>query len=1119
MLNPKHLPNHSAQGNSIYTSRSTWLLPAILMMILIPCIWIGIPLFHTLVELFAIGIAMMSFVIAWNTYPLSKKPFLLYLGCGYLWVGVIDLAHTLTFADVGVLPVTQVDTTLKLWIIARFFEAFILLSSVQALNKSFNPSILLLSFGLFSFFSIAAVAYGLVPQMLIPGQGLTKVKVFSEYLIIVILLISMFNIYQRREQISLPIARLLLASIACTALAELCFTLYTGLKSVPIVIGHLFKLLSFWLIYRIVIESSLLRPFKSLSRVVSSYDTVTDDTVIVDEHGIIRQANKVVRQRLGRKVIGRHCHDAFHCPEQMRQQCPICQSIELGNSLPNAEFKLLDSQQWFEASVSAIHVSEDFRAMVYSQRNITMRKHAELQFISLNRLYRVLSHANQAIARTSNQNALFQEICNIAVNQGGFKMAWIGVIDGLEVRPEFIAGEESGYLREMHMRVDNSEHGRGPVGTAAKTRQVACVNDVHHDVNFKPWRDAAVKRGYEALAAVPLLLDAQVTAIFTLYSSQKNAFDAQMLELLSSLSTDISAAMFNLKQLHQKQLADETIHKLSSAVEQSHNAVVITTTGGQIEYCNARYCNMTGYEVDETVGHDLEVLRRHLVDEATYGQIISTIEVGESWYGEALNRRKDGSEFWALQNVSPIKNDAGEITHYMSTATDNTELHKAQETIKQLAFYDPLTDLANRRLLLDRLEQAVHLAKRNNSQFGVLLCDLDNFKTVNDSLGHEYGDKLLQHVASILKSVVRDTDTVARLGGDEFVLTVESLTSPDSLIDISDTILKRLAETIELSGNNVSVSSSIGIALYPQDGNKPVTLLRHADLAMYHAKDLGKNLAQFYQSEMNEKAKQRLKLENKLRVAIEHQAFRLLYQPQVDLQSHAIVGFEALIRWVDNDGSIISPLDFIPLAEETGLITQIGDWVIQQAVSDWSALVAYGFGECAMAVNVSAYQFREEAHLHQTIQQALSDHPNCDPKRFVIELTESTLIKDIEDTALALSHIKTLGISVSIDDFGTGYSSLNYLKRLPIDQLKIDRSFVQDLNQDSNDLAIIAAILAMSQKLELKVVAEGVDDAAQSASLRTQGCGYAQGFHFYKPMTLAQLETLASTQPPLKPEN
>lgn len=943
-------------------------------------------LFHTLIELFAICIAIMSFVVSWNTFSFSRNQFLLYLGCGYFWIGLIDLFHTLSFQGFEVFTSLDTGATIQFWIIGRYLEAFILLTAPFTLIKEFKPKSIFFFLGLISAIAIAAIFSELFPKMFIAGEGLTTTKIISEYIIITILIFAALHLRLKRYNIDKSTKSLLLISIYLTILAEFCFTLYAEFSAPAVLIGHIFKFLSFWAIYQALIESALTRPFESLSRVVKSYDSVNEATVIIDQLGVIQQANKIVRDMFDTNVVGKHCHDFLHSRSINKKECSICQSIDRKQSLQDFEFYDEDNLIWYEATLSALHLGENFSTMVHAIREITVRKNAEEQVASLSRVYRVLSHTNQAISRIKDKDALFQKICEIAVNHGGLKMAWIGSFKEHIVHPEFFSGSESGYLEKTEMRIDDSEWSKGPVGVAAKTKQVACVNDVLSDKDFWPWRKAALERGYAALAAVPLFFDGKVIAIFTLYSSQKDVFDSEMTKLLSSLSDDISAALFNM---HQAKLKAE-----------------------------------------------------------------------------------------------------------------------AESTIEQLAFYDPLTKLANRRLLMDRLDQAIISAHRHKEQVAVLLFDLDNFKTVNDSLGHDHGDQLLQHISSILKSYVRAEDTVARFGGDEFTIVISAIKGESCVIDIADKILGELEIPVFLSGNQLVVSSSIGIALYPKDGLKPDALLRSADLAMYHAKDAGKNRFQFFQAEMNIKAKGRLVLENKLRTAVKDENFELHYQPQVNMSDGSIIGFEALIRWTDPEGNRIPPEVFIPLAEETGLIKAIGDWVIKRAFNDWQTLIESGFEKTRMAVNVAAYQFRHANNLCSVIQNMIQTYPSCSAERFTVELTEGTLIEDIDSTIETLNTLKSLGISISIDDFGTGYSSLSYLKRFPIDQLKIDKSFVQDLSSNTSDDAIVTAIIAIAQKLSMKVIAEGVETMVQAKFLKDNKCGFAQGYLFYKPMSLTQLENL-----------
>ena len=991
-MNIKHDKINKLDSNNLSnlrlapTIQQHWRIPLYISIALLVCSTFNSTLFHTLIELFAIGIAIMSFVVSWNTFAFSRNQFLLFLGCGYFWIGLVDLFHTLSFQGLEVFNSLDAEATIQFWIVGRYLEAFVLLLAPLTLVKKLKPKTIFFCIGLIFSTALLIIFSKQFPVLYIEGEGLTTTKIMSEYIIMAILMLAAIHLKLPRYKIEESTKSLLFISILLTILAELCFTLYSGFNAPAMLIGHIFKFLSFWAIYQALIESALTRPFQSLSRVVNSYDSVSEATVIIDQYGIIQQANKIVRDMFDQNVVGKHCHDLLHSHTVSQKDCSICQSIDQKKSLKDFEFFDEEHLKWYEATLSALHLGENFSTMVHALREITIRKNAEEQFASLSRAYRVLSHTNQAITRIKEKDVLFQKICEIAIVHGHLKMAWIGSFNEHIVHPEFFAGSESGYLQKTEMRIDDSEWSKGPVGIAAKTKQVACVNDILIDKDFWPWRKAAIERGYAALAAVPLFFDGKVVAIFTLYASQKDVFDSEMTKLLSSLSDDISAALFNM---HQAKLKAE-----------------------------------------------------------------------------------------------------------------------AEDTIEQLAFYDPLTKLANRRLLMDRLDQAIISAHRHKEQVAVLLFDLDNFKMVNDSLGHDYGDQLLQHISSILKSHVRAEDTVARLGGDEFTVVISAIKGESCVTDIADKILNELEIPVFLSGNQLVVSSSIGIALFPQDGLKPDALLRNADLAMYHAKDAGKNRFQFFQQEMNIKAKGRLVLENKLRKAVKDESFELHYQPQVNMSDGSIIGFEALIRWNDPQGKPISPEVFIPLAEETGLIEAIGDWVIKQAFNDWQTLYDSGFQNTRMAVNVAAYQFRHSNNLCSVIQNMIESYPSCSAERFTVELTEGTLIEDIDSTIETLNTLKSLGISISIDDFGTGYSSLSYLKRFPIDQLKIDKSFVQDLSSNTSDDAIVTAIIAIAQKLDMKVIAEGVETKVQANFLKDNKCGLAQGYLFYKPMTLTQLKNL-----------
>ena len=1087
---------------------ATWWVPLLIVIGLTLINSYNTILFHTLTELFAITIAIISFVVAWNTYSFSRNNYLMFLGVGYFWVGILDLFHTLTFKGLPFFPINDANPTLQIWVIARYFEAMVLLIAPLFITRKLYRGRAFCYCAIFSSLALWAVASGWIPVMHVTGSGLQPIKVASEYIIVAILVAAVIALWHERKNIDRHVLRLIDASIAFTIAAELSFTLYADLQGTMLMVGHLLKFLSFWAVYVALIESSLKEPFKNLSREANTYDAIPDETVVVDAKGIVRQVNEAVRNATDLSTfecIGRHCHELLHPASISIDECPVCQAIEQQRPISNFEFFDSKLEQWHESTLTNIHYSGEMAGMVYVRRNITERKLAQEKFSRLNRLYTVLSHTNKAIVLANNREEMFQRICDIAVQQGGFKMTWIGIIDGDIVSPQKFSGDESGYLKEMQMRVDNSDLANGPVGRAAKSTKVTCVNDTITDPSFEPWRTAAQERGYRALAAVPLRLGNNVVGIFTIYSARPNVFDSDMIALLSSLSDDISAAIFHIDQEQQRLITEGKLQQLSQAVEQSANAIIITNKDGIIEYVNRSLTQLTGYTSAEIIGKKPKLLRSEYTNERTVSDIWKTLTAGKEWNGVLQNRKKDNSHYWSLQSIAPIKDEQGNITHYLSSSEDHTELHEAQETIKQLAFYDPLTRLPNRRLLVDRLEQAISSAHRYPDQLVVVMVfDLDNFKTVNDSLGHKYGDMLLQHVASVFLDLVRNEDTVSRLGGDEFTIIVRGMPSIERATNLASTIIDTLAQPIILSGSQVVIGTSIGIAIYPQDGNDTDTLLRNADMAMYHAKSEGKNNFQLYRDEMNAKAQARHTLENKLRHAIKNEHFILHYQPQVDLKTNHLIGLEALIRWVDPIEGMISPLTFIPLAEETGLIGKIGDWVIRKACEETKWLQEMGFPEVKVAINVSAYQFRHSEHLLNVIDTSLKDSA-LSPDHLSVELTESILIENIDDTISGLNKLRGLGVTLAIDDFGTGYSSLSYLKQFPIDVLKIDQSFIRDILSDTNDEAIVTAIVAMAHKLGLTVLAEGVETIAHRDFLLLQECDFAQGYLYCKPKPVEEL--------------
>ena len=464
----------------------------------------------------------------------------------------------------------------------------------------------------------------------------------------------------------------------------------------------------------------------------------------------------------------------------------------------------------------------------------------------------------------------------------------------------------------------------------------------------------------------------------------------------------------------------------------------------------------------------------------------------------------DGSLKWVTGHVAPLRNNTGQQQGYLGTVSDISELKQAHDQLEQMAFYDTLTGLANRRLFRNRLEHMLGNIPRNGAGVALILIDLDHFKHVNDSMGHDSGDSLLTVVAERLKHCVRFTDTVARLGGDEFAVILPNVPDTMTVSSISEKILAALSKPVLLDDQEIAISASLGISMAPEDSHSAETLIKNADLALYRAKDEGRNNFKYFTTEMNTELVDHLRLVNNLRAAIEQESFVLLYQPQVDLLSGQLVGFEALVRWRVGD-RLISPVEFIPIAEETDLIIPLGRWILRMACQQMRALLDSRLvnNRAVMTVNLSIRQF-QDVDLIDFIEKTLALY-NLHPNLLELELTETVLMENLETTLDSLNKIKKLGVGLSIDDFGTGYSSLGYLKRLPVNVVKVDRSFVMDIPHDKDDMEITAAVIAMAHKLRYKVVAEGIETREQYEFLRESGCDYGQGYYFSPPLSAADL--------------
>jgi diguanylate cyclase (GGDEF)-like protein/PAS domain S-box-containing protein len=547
----------------------------------------------------------------------------------------------------------------------------------------------------------------------------------------------------------------------------------------------------------------------------------------------------------------------------------------------------------------------------------------------------------------------------------------------------------------------------------------------------------------------------------------------------------------------------ETMNMLSMAVEQSYNSIVITDLDANIQYANAAFTKTTGYTLDEVKGKNPRILQSGKTAKSTYGEMWARVTAGKSWKGELLNRRKDGREYHESIMVSPVRQTDGRVTHYLAIKEDLTKLKEAEKNIQHLSNFDVLTGLPNRTLLNERVNFAINLSQHTDTSFALLFLDLDHFKYINDNLGHRVGDTLLVELSMRLKSAIRQDDTLSRMGGDEFVFVLPD-TDADHAARLSEKLLDVIAQTCRIEQQDLVVTASIGIAMYPENGNSFDVLAQCADVAMYRAKQNGRNMFRFFTPEMQSHSARQLLLENALRQAIARNQLYLHYQPQISMQDGKVIGAEVLLRWEHPELGNITPSEFIPIAEDSGQILQIGEWVLRTAMAQLKNWIQAGMSPICIAVNLSAIQFHNP-QLPDLVTEILLENqiaPHC----LELELTESVAMDNPAGAIAIMNNLHQRGVTMSIDDFGTGYSSLSYLKRFKVNKLKIDQSFVRHLTEDLDDKAIVTAIINMANSLGFHTIAEGVETSAQLAFLRMQGCDEVQGYFFSRPLSVIDFE-------------
>ena len=739
-------------------------------------------------------------------------------------------------------------------------------------------------------------------------------------------------------------------------------------------------------------------------------------------------------------------------------------------------------------------------------RDISDRKLAETRALHLQHIFSTLSRINEAIIRADSVDTLYQNVCAAAVDDELFAMSMVVTPDGQgKFRGLAMMGDEFFESRPMELSTEaDSPLGQGLVGSALREGTAMISNDYINDPRALPWRDQLIEQKLVSAAAFPLFQRKQVVAVMLFYSRIKDAFDGETQAVMQSMADNISFALDGFANAEEQARAAALIRESEARFRSLTN---LTSDFYWEQDASLRFTKYEGRVVGESNHKAVRaILGRHLwqmpgikPDSLNWRQLRRLLKKGQPFrdFEFSFTNDEDVRYHFSLAG-EPIVDSDGKFAGYRGISRDITEKKRVADRIKHLATHDTLTGLPNRVMFSELLRQAIRTANRYQDQrFAVMFIDLDRFKAVNDTYGHHTGDALLTEIALRLRKPLRDSDIVARLGGDEFVVLLHRVNDKQQAGHIAGNVLQMLKQPIALDDREFAVSGSIGISLFGDDANDEETLMKHADTAMYAAKEDGRNNYRIYSADLHQYTQERANLSLQLRHALERNELSLHYQAKVALNSNKVVGVEALLRWTHPELGEISPVQFIPIAEDNGLIIPIGEWVMETACRQLVAWQAQGLPALGLAVNLSARQFN-----HPDLLQHISDvlaRTGFAAELLELEITESLVMQNPERAIVLMTAIKRMGVRFAIDDFGTGYSSLGQLRHYPIDTLKIDRAFIRDLDHSKEDQAISKAIISMGKTLGLTVIAEGVENARQLSYLRDHHCDQIQGFYFHRP--------------------
>lgn len=1034
-------------------------------------------------EVSAFAIAMMIFGMAWVTQRYRPSWQSLVIGIGFLGIGLLDLSHVLSYQQLPdfVTPNTP-DKAINFWLAARALTAAVLLyvallpSLMEKRATAGQRRTLLLLM-----LALVALVHGWffllperVPTTYVVGQGLTDFKVRFEYVIIGAHVLAAFGLVNRYRTEGFLGYLYLAVSAIIMAMGEYFFTTYIDFTDANNVLGHLYKIITYGFLYRALFREMVYEPYQQLhdarSRLQATMDALPDSLFEVTAQGEILsvyaggESGGVPAMQAGPRARVRDWLSApaarvFFDALRNAEREGVVHDIRLraGEGANGRDLGLSVSKKQHDGESRFLVLSRDISRQVANETRILHETRLNSALLLFNNLARerdeqhlLLCGAQQAAVLTGSDGALIH-----------------------------LSGP-GGVLRESPIRfgvqAEPAGGGVAPWQQAAGSGQVVGWTEGRHGLSLPV-------QGQDGAGLVISV------------SGRPGGYGEQQRDTLHMLASTLWS---QLSQCRQHRL----IQLLSTALEQNPYPVIITDDRVRIQYVNRAFTRISGYAADEVMGHNPKMLKSGKTEHRVYQKMWACLNQGQPWKGELINRRRNGSLYIESASIYPISDGTGRVVNYVAHKEDITQHRENEERLRQLSQFDQLTGVLNKHAFEQQLVQQMARTRLRGERLSLLWLDLDNFKSVNDTLGYVAGDELLVDISNRLRALLAPGSLIGRPEGDSFVLAVEGR-EQESVALLAERVLQHVQQPVTLHDNPLSLSASLGIATFPHDGDTAVALFKAAELAMYRVKQDGRNGLRFYAPEMQKHSERALALATALKNALAGNELTLAYQPQLDLQRNRMTGAEALLRWRHPDWGLVSPAEFIPLAEQNGLMVSIGWWVIERVLEQLAALRRAGWTELNIAVNVSAVQLVQPNFVRDL--QARVEASGVPASALDLELTESVAMINPEDTGEKIGRLSAAGFRISIDDFGTGYSSMSYLKRFSVDKIKIDKSFIDEVTHNHEDKTIVNAIIHMARNLGMSTIAEGVETEEQLNTLQRKGCDAIQGYWYSRPLPAEDL--------------